>query len=118
MSDNRVSTIHGRNSTGVEGRDDVLSTAPFDAAPSSLLNVCKGNVDEADKWRGSFNAGVSLGASSAWGERLCFQTADSMCQPDWVVRFCIEHPEHINNSKTKDPNKGSQLRTLNWLCLK
>ena len=41
-----------------------------------------------------------------------------MCQPDWVVRFCIEHPEHINNSKTKDPNKGSQLRTLNWLCLK
>ena len=118
MSDNRGSTSHGRNSTGVKGRDDVLSTAPFDAALSSLLNVCKGNVDEAGKWRGSLNAGCSPGGSSVWGDRLCFQTADSMCQPDWVVRFCIEHPEHINNSKTKDPTKGNQLRTLNWLYLK
>ena len=117
MSDNTVSTIHGLNSIGVEGREDVSGT-PFKLCSNSPLNVCKGNVDEGYIWRGSLNAGVSLGASSAWGERLCFQTADSMCQPDWVVRFCIEHPEHINNSKTKDPNKGNQLRTLNWLCLK
>ena len=49
VSDNKVSTIHGRNSTGVEGRDDDSDSALFDASSISLLNAYNGNVDEAGK---------------------------------------------------------------------
>ena len=123
MSDNKGSTTQGRNSTGVEGRDDVSETF-FEACLSSLLNVYKGKVDEAGNSRGSLNSGVSFGASSVWGDRFCFQTADSTCQPDWVVRFCIEHPGFTNNRRAKGPSIGHLLQPmkvigLSWKrCLK
>ena len=116
LSDNKESSIHGRNSIGVDGKDGVAE-APFVACSRSLLNVYEGNVDEARNWRGRLKVGVLPGASSVWGDRFCFQTADSTCQPDWVVRFCIEHPRFINNRRAKDPSTGRLLRPLNVIGL-
>ena len=49
VSDNRVSTIHGRNSMGVEGSGDVSEIAPFGADSSSLLKVYKGKFEAAGR---------------------------------------------------------------------